>query len=156
MGPCPGRSVLQRAYQKENVGEGAPEVCSIDVVTLLLGHVDLLAPRTEDLHSRSAYLLAHANRQSVLPFTQHPWTHSERPLEILLLHDGQTLGSDDVASMDQSVYVSGLLVYGQVSGLNKEYRSSYNSSSSGGLGLRIIYMASLGEGRGTCSGRTWV
>lgn len=51
---------------QEDVGEGAPEVSAIDVVALLLGHVDFLASRAVDLHSGCADFFAHTNRQGVL------------------------------------------------------------------------------------------
>ena len=57
-------------------------------MALLLGHVHFLAPGAVDLDSRGAYLLAHADGQSVLPLAQHARAHSERALEKLLTHDG--------------------------------------------------------------------
>ncbi len=46
----------------EYIGEGAAEVGAVDVVALLLRHIDLLAARTEYLHPGSSDLLAHSNR----------------------------------------------------------------------------------------------
>jgi hypothetical protein len=38
-------------YHEEDVGEGAAEVGAIDIVALLLGHIDLLASGTVNFDS---------------------------------------------------------------------------------------------------------
>lgn len=143
-----------RVYHQQNIGKRASEVCAVDIVALLLGHVDLLAPRAEDLHPRCSNFLAHTNRQGVLPLAQHPRTHPESTLYVLVPHYRETLRGNYISRMDESVDIGGLLVDGKVSKSHKQYLSSSSSSSSGGSGLSIISRASLNAGGSTYSGRT--
>ena len=79
-------------------------------MALLLGNIDLLASRTVYFDSTRTDLFAHPDWQSRVPVTQDPRTHSKGSFHELLFHDGQTLRSDDVASMDKAVDVGGFLV----------------------------------------------
>ena len=114
-------------------------------MTFLLREVDFLALGTVDLDPGGADVLAHANREHVAPLAQHPRAHSEHPLSILVAHEGEALGSDDEAGVDQPVDVGGLLVDLHVPTSLYAYRSSSRSSSSGSSTPRIISRASLCE-----------
>jgi hypothetical protein len=65
---CSGRRLGKqiRVDHEEDICEGAPEVCTVDVVAFLLGHVDLLATRAEDFDSGGTDLFAHTDGQRML------------------------------------------------------------------------------------------
>lgn len=85
-------------------------------MAFLLGHVDLLAARAIDFDSGSADFLAHTDGQSVLALAQHPRTHSESSLQVLVPHDRQPLGGHDVPGVDEAIDVGGFLIDGEVAG----------------------------------------
>lgn len=75
-------------YHEENVGEGATEIGSVDVVALLLRHVDLLTFWAVDFDSRCSNFFAHADGQGGLSVAQYSRTCPESSFHKFLSHDG--------------------------------------------------------------------
>lgn len=131
------------------MGEGGAEVSAIGVGRLLLGRVDILASRTVDLHPGDLEVLADGDGQHVLLLAHDPRAVAETASQVAFAHDGQALGSGDVAGVDEPVELSGVLVDLEEAEWRAGYRGSSTYSSAGGTVRRIILRASLRAGRGT-------
>jgi hypothetical protein len=92
----------------------------------------------------------------VLSLAEDAGANTEDAFLVFVAHDGQALGGDYEAGVDEAVDVGCFLVDREVSAWRKGYLSSSSSSSSGASGRRIISRASLGEGAGTYSVQTSV
>lgn len=91
-------------------------------MTFLLRHINFLTPWTEDLHARGTDFLAHSDRQGMLSFAEHSWTDPKSTFQVFFTHDCKSFGGDDVAGVDEAVYVSGFLVDGEVAEWINGYR----------------------------------
>jgi len=50
----------------------------------------------------------------MLSFAEHSWTDPKSTFQVFFTHDCKSFGGDDVAGVDEAVYVSGFLVDGEV------------------------------------------
>lgn len=123
--------------------EGSSEVGAVCVCRLLLGRVDVLAPRAVHLDSCDLQVLADGDGQHVLLLAHHPWAVAESSSQVPLTHDGESLRRGDVSGVDEAVEFGGVLVHLQKPESSLPYLGSSTSSSAGGTVLSIILSASL-------------
>ena len=76
------------------------KVRSIDVYSSFPWNIHVLAPWAIHLDSGRVELLADSNRHHLLTLTEHSWTGAKSSHQILLSHHGQSLGRQNVTSMD--------------------------------------------------------
>ena len=95
---------------EEEVGERGAEVSPVCIGALLLGGVDILAARAVHFHSGNLGVLTDGDRQHMLFLAHDSRASAEATRQVALPHDGKSLGSVDVAGVEQSVELSGVLV----------------------------------------------
>lgn len=104
-------------YHKKNICKWTAKISAINIVTLFLGHVDLLTTRTEYFDPGGTNFLTHANGQNMLPFTQDSGTDTEHSFKELLFHHSQSFGGEYKPGMNQAIDISGLLIDGKISSM---------------------------------------
>lgn len=130
-------------YHEEEVGEGGAEEGAVRIGRLLLGRVDVLAAWTVDLDPGDLEILADGDGQHVLLLAHHTWAVAEAASEVALAHDGKAFRRSDVARVDESVELGGVLVDLEEPAWTGTYLGSSTSSSAGGTVRWIILRASL-------------
>ena len=94
----------------KDMGKAGPKISAIYVKLLGSWNVDVLAPRTIDLYSRSWEFLGYSNGKHILSFAQHSRAIAEWAKHIFFLHHWQTSRWYDKARMNEPVQVHSRLI----------------------------------------------